>query len=385
MFLFILFPFIQALFLIFFFVKPLKIHVFFKYIVGAILTVSSFKIFAYLFIEDASIMDLKLSKETAFIVDSAFFTSVFVFIFTLLRSIINVIAKVFCFNPKKYLISPYSKRMAIVLVVMAALTGLRALTNAFEAPDETNYTIKIDKLKSRYKGFKIVQLSDLHICASTTEDEIISIVDRVNALNPDVVVITGDFVDGQVLELSVKARHLFNLKSTFGTFGVSGNHEFYSGYSSWMEFLEDGGIRMLENDSVTLRNFRGRPILNIAGISDLSSLNPHLNVKIKEKEKTDFEKAFRKVDFSYPVILLSHQPSAALKVKELSDLTISGHTHGGLAPVLKSIVKSKNSGFVSGLYEIGKEKLIVSNGTRIWAGVPLRLDTPAEINVITLE
>lgn len=116
-------------------------------------------------------------------------------------------------------------------------------------------------------------------------------------MNPDVVVITGDFVDGQVLELSVKARHLFNLKSTFGTFGVSGNHEFYSGYSSWMEFLEDGGIRMLENDSVTLRNFRGRPILNIAGISDLSSLNPHLNVKIKEKEKLILKRHSEKLIF----------------------------------------------------------------------------------------
>lgn len=71
--------------------------------------------------------------------------------------------------------------------------------------------LKLISLKADTKGFKIVQLSDLHICASTTEDEIISIVDRVNALNPDVVVITGDFVDGQVLELSVKARHLLTL------------------------------------------------------------------------------------------------------------------------------------------------------------------------------
>ena len=75
-------------------------------------------------------MDLKLSKETAFVLDSVYFTSIFIFIYTLLRSIINVIAKVVCINYKKYLISPYSKRMAIVLVVMAALTGLRALTNS---------------------------------------------------------------------------------------------------------------------------------------------------------------------------------------------------------------------------------------------------------------
>lgn len=382
---FLTIPFLQILFLIFFFVRPLRLQKIFKLLIAIALACACLKNFAYLFIENATIMDLKLSKKTAFILDIIYFTSIFIFIFTLSRSIINGIYKLASFDVRKYIINPHSKVAAIVITLLAALIGLKGVINGFAPPEDTFYSISMDNLRPEYKGFKIVLLSDLHISAPTSEQEIIDIVERVNALNADMVAITGDFVDGDVLELSEKTKHLFSLQSRFGTYAVSGNHEFYSGYSSWMEYFSEGGIHMLENDSVILKDIHGIGILNVAGIVDIASLRQKSDYLTKRGAKTNLKKAFKKVDRTLPVVFLTHQPSVSVKTMDKSDLTLSGHTHGGLAPLLKNIVSAKNSGFVSGLYDFGKQRVIVSNGTRIWAGVPLRLNTPAQIVVIELK
>ena len=82
---------------------------------------------------------------------------------------------------------------------------------------------------------------------------------------------------------------------------------------------------------------------------------------------------------------MSHQPKIANQLKEISDLTFCGHTHGGLMPGLKQIVAKVNGGYVSGLYNTGRQRVIVSNGTRIWAGAPLRLHDPSQIVYVTLK
>ncbi|MGN0901877.1 MAG: metallophosphoesterase, partial [Succinivibrio sp.] len=223
----------------------------------------------------------------------------------------------------------------------------------------------------------IVQLSDLHVSLPSTIEEMEDIVNTVNKLNADLVVITGDFVDGDIKTLDEKISPVFKIKSKHGIYAVSGNHEFYSGYEQWISYLEKGGIRFLENTSTIITTKDGRGILNLCGLIDPTGQNYGF-------DKPEILNAVKDIDPDLPVVFLSHQPKLADDLKKVSDLTLSGHTHGGLMPILKSIVKSANKGYVSGLYKIENQWLIVNNGTRIWAGIPLRIATPAEISVIKL-
>ena len=170
---------------------------------------------------------------------------------------------------------------------------------------------------------------------------------------------------------------LFKLKAKYGVYAVSGNHEFYSGYTEWLNYFSRGGIKFLENDGTVITDDNGTPLLNLCGLIDLSA--PRYGFA-----SPDIKKAIENINSSVPTVFLTHQPKIALKLKELSALTLAGHTHGGLMPGLKQIVAAANGGLVSGYYRLDNEQVIVTNGTRIWAGVPLRLNTPSQLIKIVL-
>lgn len=220
-------------------------------------------------------------------------------------------------------------------------------------------------------------MADLHISAPTTESEIEDIVKRTNAEDPHLIVITGDFIDGDIAYLDHMTKILFKLKAKYGIYAVSGNHEFYSGYTEWLNYFSRGGIKFLENDGTVITDDNGAPLLNLCGLIDLSA--PRYGFA-----SPDIKKAIEDINSSVPTVFLIHQPKFALKLKEISALTLAGHTHGGLMPGLKQIVAAANGGLVSGYYRLDNEQVIVTNGTRIWAGVPLRLNTPSQLIKIVL-
>ena len=185
-------------------------------------------------------------------------------------------------------------------------------------------------------------------------------------------------MDGSIEELDHMTKILFKLKAKYGVYAVSGNHELYSGYKEWIDYFEKGGIKFLENDSTIIRNENDVPLLNLCGVIDISASRFHLPA-------ADIAKATANTDRKLPTIFMSHQPKIANQLKEISDLTFCGHTHGGLMPGLKQIVAKVNGGYVSGLYNTGRQRVIVSNGTRIWAGAPLRLHDPSQIIYVTLK
>ena len=223
-------------------------------------------------------------------------------------------------------------------------------------------------------GLTVAALADLHADGITREDRIRKIVERTNALNPDIVVIAGDFVDGTVSEHGGDLRPLADLKARYGVFGVPGNHEYYSGYEEWMEFLSALGIRMLLNEHA----LAGGEAVVLAGVTDPVA-------GLMGKEEPDISKALQGAPEKGVRILVSHQPRLAREAAEHGvDLQVSGHTHGGMITGMDRLVARFNEGFVSGLYTVGHMKLYVSNGSGIWNGFPIRIGVPSEIVLIRL-
>ena len=269
-------------------------------------------------------------------------------------------------------------RYALLFMSMSFMLSILGVYNGFALPKVKNYDIAIQDLAPAADNYKIALLADLHISAPTTLEEISEIVAMTNALSPDLIVIAGDFVDGSIPELHHMTRLLFDLKAKDGIYAVSGNHELYSNYIAWIHYFTEGGIRFLENKATLIKDEHGTGLFNLAGIIDISATRFNL-------PRYDIVGTLSACDAAYPIVFLSHQPKIAPEVLGKVDLMLSGHTHGGLMPGLREIVARANNGFVSGLYDLGKTRVIVSNGTRIWAGAPLRINNPAEISLITLK
>ncbi|MGN1392431.1 MAG: metallophosphoesterase [Succinivibrionaceae bacterium] len=265
---------------------------------------------------------------------------------------------------------------------MSAIGCLNASSN----PELHFYKLYSDKLPNYYNkqlnsnGFRIVHLSDIHIANNISKDKVEKLVAQVNSLNPDVVLITGDIIDGCYELIKEQVGELAKLHSKYGVYGITGNHEYYSDFENWKEKFSQININLLENDSVTLWDGH-RQIINIAGVND----NQALKVKGKNFEGTDFQKALKNVVNTVPTVVMVHKPAEFINVMNYDVfLTLSGHTHGGMVPILKNLVKVFNKGFVSGFYEEKNHKLIVSNGTFLWSGFYSRINTPGEIIIIDI-
>lgn len=129
-------------------------------------------------------------------------------------------------------------------------------------------TVPLAGLPAGLADFRIVQISDIHVGPTIKQRYLQAIVDRVNALNPDVVAITGDLVDGSVAELRAHVAPLAQLRARHGVFFVTGNHEYYSGVHGWVDELRRLGIRVLHNEHVVLAHGGARLVL--AGVTDFS-------------------------------------------------------------------------------------------------------------------
>ena len=374
---FLIYPFVQALLIVLFFVLPLKkLSKTLRIILAILFGLGSLKIYFYLF-TGGTLMDPKLTRYPAIISDCIYFSAIFLCILTLLRMLLNGIFKLVRWNYHRYLIPAFSTRYAAIILVISCFLGITGVINGFAPPEDITYNLKLENLPKEAQGFKLIHLADLHISAPTTESEIEDIVKRTNAEAPDLIVITGDFIDGEIDYLDHMTRILFKLKAKYGVYAVSGHHEFYSGYTDLLNYFSKGGIKFLENDGTVIRDDNGTALLNLCGLIDLSA--PRYGFAFP-----DIKKATANIDPLAPTVFMTHQPKIAHELKELSALTLAGHTHGGLMPGLKQIVAAANGGLVSGYYRLDKEQIIVTNGTRIWAGVPLRLNTPSQLVKIVL-
>jgi len=197
----------------------------------------------------------------------------------------------------------------------------------------------------------------------------------VNALDPDVVAITGDLVDGSVAELRAHVAPLAQLRARHGVFFVTGNHEYYSGVYGWLGELQRLGIRVLHNEHVVLQH-GGAPLV-LAGVPDYGGHH------FDPAHASDPAAALRGAPAHATRVLLAHQPRTAPAAAQAGfDLQLSGHTHGGQFLPWIFLVPLQQP-YTAGLHKLDRMSIYVSRGTGYW-GPPKRLAAPSEIAELIL-
>jgi len=236
--------------------------------------------------------------------------------------------------------------------------------------------VPMARLPKALDGFRIVQFTDVHIGPILDQAFLRDLVEKANAMRPDLVVITGDLVDSSPGIIGHEVAELARLKSRFGTYFVTGNHEYYSGVDTWLPFLSGLGIRTLTNERVSI----GEPgaSFDLAGLPDtdagrfLTAHTPNLEATLKGRRE-DRE-----------LVLLAHRPEPIhVAAKHRVGLQISGHTHGGqLWPV--TLITQLVHPYSAGLHQHSPDtKIYVSRGAGFW-GPPMRIGAPAELPLIVL-
>lgn len=263
----------------------------------------------------------------------------------------------------------FKRSLDISSLAVASTLTLRSLYEARFIKEE-HVDIKIKNLKESYT---IAQISDLHIGGLIDRDFIREIVQKVNALNCDIVVITGDLIDVDVFGAKETVEELTKLNSKYGIYYIVGNHEYFHGVEKIIESVKSLGIRVLENENVYIgEDGRG---FNLAGVYDLFGYRvkknmPDLNRALENKKES-------------PTVLLAHQPKFIEEVKEGVDLILSGHTHGGQLYPFRFLV-SLQQPYISGLYQHNENmQIYVNRGTGFW-GPPMRLGASSEITKIVI-
>ncbi|MDQ7968037.1 MAG: metallophosphoesterase [Oxalicibacterium faecigallinarum] len=270
----------------------------------------------------------------------------------------------------------YSVRVPRVIAAIAAILSLIGVWQAVRVPDVKKLEVVLPALPAQLDGFRLVQLTDLHASRLLQAAWMDAVVEKTNALQADLIVITGDLVDG-----TPEARHhdiqpLRKLQAKQGVYAIPGNHEYYADYASWLRAFRDLGLPMLLNQHVTITQNDASFVL--AGVTD--TIAPNFR-----ETPPDLAAALKDAPSRQPIILLAHRPIDALaNATSGVSLQLSGHTHGGQILGFHKVVQWANQGFVSGLYKVNDMQLYVSNGTGLWAGLPIRLGRPSEITEITL-
>ncbi|MEO7399337.1 MAG: metallophosphoesterase [Polaromonas sp.] len=265
--------------------------------------------------------------------------------------------------------------------LLAGLATLLGFLNARRTAAVVRVNVPIRGLPSAWHGFTVAQISDIHIGPTIRRPYLRRIVARVNALEADLVAITGDLVDGTVSELAAHVAPLADLRSRHGTYFVTGNHEYYSGADAWIVELRRLGLTVLLNEHVVIAHpdashARGVPLV-LAGVTDFGG------GQFDPAHRSDPLAALRGAPPEAVRVLLAHQPRSAAAAAEAGfDLQLSGHTHGGQFYPWNLFVRFQQP-FTAGLHRLKKLWVYTSRGTGYW-GPPKRFGAPSEITCLRL-
>ncbi|MHC9420057.1 metallophosphoesterase [Sphingomonas citri] len=259
---------------------------------------------------------------------------------------------------------------------MAAALAAVGVANALRQPPLRDITVEVAGLPPRFDGYRLLQLSDLHLSKLFPARWAEAMVARANAAGADLIVVTGDFIDGSVAMRRDDVTPLAGLRAPDGIWAVPGNHEYFFDYDAWMRHLAGLSVGLLPNAHAVLE--RGGERLVLAGVTDASAAGTG-------HPAPDLAAALAGAPAGVQVVLLDHQPrNARAAAARGVALQLSGHTHGGMIVGLDRLVARGNDGFVSRRYQVGTMTLYVSNGTALWPGFALRLGRPSEMTRITL-
>lgn len=225
-------------------------------------------------------------------------------------------------------------------------------------------------------SLRLVQISDLHIGNTVGPRFMKKLVRRINALSPDIVVLTGDTADGSPEDLKRSSSLLASINAPLGKFAVLGNHDYYSGADAWTEELRTNGFTVLNNANKIIK--AGHFKFAIAGIVD------HDASKYHPTHKPNPEEAIIGLSPEIPIIMLAHQPrSADIMPSERILIQLSGHTHAGQFWPFRHFVRFQQP-IVAGLSGLFAHPVYVSRGTGYW-GPPKRIFSRPEITLFTVK
>ncbi len=270
------------------------------------------------------------------------------------------------------------RRLALGMTLASGALSAFGVNRGIAVARVLERDMPIEALPTSLEGLTIVQISDVHASSLLREPHMAAMVERVNALNPDIIVVTGDVADGFVKRRERDVAPLAKLRARLGVFVCEGNHEHYVDYEHWVQTFPALGWRFLRNASETLL-IQGTP-LTIAGVTDPMAAR-------FGRERPDPVEAFAEAPEEGVRILLAHQPKYARDYRERVrfDVQLSGHTHGGQILGMNKAIAVMNGGYVYGWYPLqGSAKLYVHSGTGLWNGFAVRLGVPSEIVRFTL-
>jgi predicted MPP superfamily phosphohydrolase len=329
------------------------------------------------FVIPLSVRNLAISNrilETALawtgVLSMGFFSSLFVF--TVLRDLALLGARLLLSPGQAASLITPSAQWTLALTLFVTLAGLLSARR----PRIVNVDIPVAGLPEALHGFSIAQISDVHVGPTIKRGFVEGVVARVNALQADLIAVTGDLVDGSVQQLSMHTAPLQGLAARHGAYFVTGNHEYYSGERAWTTEIRRLGLKVLKNEHVVLKHDGASLVL--AGVTDLSA---H---RFDAAQQSDPTAALRGAPADAGArVLLAHQPnSAAAAAGAGFDVQLSGHTHGGQFWPWNLFIGFFQP-FAGGLYRLKDLWIYVSRGTGYW-GPPNRFGVPSEITHIRL-
>ena len=234
-----------------------------------------------------------------------------------------------------------------------------------------NVTLTTPLLEAGSRPLKVAQISDLHLGLLVGKRKLSRVIDLLEENQPDILVSTGDMVDGIAPHLNHLSELFADYRPPLGKFAVTGNHEYYAGIKDSLKFHRQSGFTVLEG-----RNEKVGPI-SIAGVDDPAGYRMNSSAMIDEN------KTLPPPDHKKFTILLKHRPVITESSLGRFDLQLSGHAHGGQLFPFNFLVKLRYP-MIAGLYPLtGGTSLYTNRGTGTW-GPPMRLGAPPEITLFTI-
>lgn len=269
----------------------------------------------------------------------------------------------------------YVQGSAWAVLLLATGLSLWGWRNARRRPQVVEVRVPVAGLPLALQGFRIVQISDIHVGPTIKGDYLQAVVQAVNAEQPDLIAITGDVVDGSVRQLAMHVSPLSALRARHGVFVVTGNHEYYSGADAWIDEFRRLGLHVLMNEHAVLEHDGAS--LVVAGVTDYSAQ------RFDPAQRSDPHRALAQAPEDTIRILLAHQPRSAFAAAEAGfHLQLSGHTHGGQFFPWSLFVPLQQP-YVAGLQRLQDLWVYTSRGTGYW-GPPKRIGAPSEITRLLL-
>lgn len=275
------------------------------------------------------------------------------------------------FDPGRRLL--FRRAAAITAGLVAVGTTGYGVSRAYRPPTVQTVPVPLAGLDPRVAGLRVAVVADLHVGPLYGGEQVARVVETVNRLDADLVAVVGDMVSSEIGRVRRSAAPLRDLDSRYGTYAVTGNHEYYTGHEQWLEAADDLGIRVLRNERVEIVHRGGA--VDLAGVNDRAGSS--------YDDPPDYAAALGGRDASRPVVLLAHQPVQVERGASYGvDLQLSGHTHGGQVFPFHLLVRAEQPA-VSGLSMIDGTALYVTNGAGFW-GPPLRVGADPEVSLIEL-